>query len=266
MPSNTERSREERLADVYGRAARIRRRHRLAGGGAVAGSLALVTGLLVGVGDRDRGQVDLLAGPASTVTTGLPAASSPPADPDPGPSTTVADDLDAPVATTTTTAAPRAETADDPAGPTATTDTTSAPVCRNSSDPACGPVHYEPPPVNGPMTVEVVASPSTASPGEDVVFTVTVHDDGPITPGHCINTQSYGDGGAITVCTASCVSGPFGRWDTPPPRPQTVVEEFRHAYEAPGTYTAEFTYNVGADCEFSPYRSTAGGRVTVTVG
>jgi hypothetical protein len=262
LPSRTERTRAERLADVYGRAGRIRRRRRLTRGGALVGSLALVVGFVVGT-DLGEQEVDLVTGPV-TSTTASGAADSASDTATASSSTTVLPDADPP-APTTTALPPPPPTVAEPPVESPTTSPPTAIECRNSYDPACGPFRYDPEPVNGPMTVDVSASPNTPSAGEEVVFTVTVNDDGPIYPDNCVNTQQYGDGTPSSVCTAACMPQPerFGPWDPPPPEPRTVTEEFRHVYERPGVYTAEFTYNAGADCSFSPYRSRGSGTVTI---
>lgn len=263
MPSTAERTRAERLADVYGRAGRIRRRRRLTRGGAFVGSLALVAGFVAAAGPGGDRQVDVVAGPDRSTATG-DTAESPTATHPPTAATTLQADPSAPATSTTLAPPPTA------AGPAVDAPATGPPttaVCRNSYDPVCGPFRYDPEPVNRPMTVAATASPTSPSPGEEVVFTVTVSDDGPISPNDCINTQQYGDGSPFSICTAACPPQPqrFGPWDPPPPEPRTVTEQFRRDYEAPGVYTAEFTYNAGADCTFSPYRSTASGTVTITV-
>lgn len=262
MPSRTERTRAERLADVYGRAERIRRRRRLTRGGALVGSMALVVGFVVGTDPGGEQEVDLTTGPVTSTTASGAAASDTTTA---SSSTTVLPDADPPASTTT--ASPLSPPT--VAGPPVESPTTSPPTieCRNSYDPACGPFRYDPEPVNGPMTVDVSASPNAPSAGEEVVFTVTVNDDGPIYPDNCVNSQQYGDLTPSSVCTAACIPQRerFGPWDPPPPEPRTVTEQFGHVYERPGVYTAEFTYNAGADCSFSPYRSRGSGTVTIVV-
>lgn len=164
--------------------------------------------------------------------------------------------------TTTTTVAPTTTTS-------ASSATTTTLACRNSSEPACGPFRYDPEPPNGGMTVEVIVGSSHARPGEEVTFDVTVHDDGPVRLGHCVNTQWFGDEEAVsTGCMAACTpSKPprYGPWDPPPPKPMTYREVFKHVYEKPGTYVATFAYNRASDCSSDPYRSTGQSQVEVTV-
>ena len=52
----------------------------------------------------------------------------------------------------------------------------------------------------------------------------------------------------------------------PPPENTRFQETFSHTYDEAGAYTATFAYNVGADCSFSPYRSTGEASITVPVG
>ncbi len=138
-------------------------------------------------------------------------------------------------------------------------------VCRNSYDQACGPFRWDPQPANRPMDVEVSSSPQEAKVGQEVAFTVRVRDDGPVYAGSCGNGQSYGDGTHSTRCSFAC-AGPlkYGPWDPPPPKNSSFTETFRHTYEGPGAFTAEFEYN-GGDCTFSPFSSQGRAMVQVTV-
>ena len=119
------------------------------------------------------------------------------------------------------------------------------------------------------MSVELTFSPQHPRPGERVRFSVRVRDDGPASPGSCVNQQSYGESEeAAGHCTTACApeSLRFGPWDLPAPENTSFQESFRHSYAEAGTYTATFAYNVGEDCNFSPYRSSGEASVTVTVG
>lgn len=279
MPSSPDPTRAERLADIYARAERLRRQRRIRlGAGAVLGSMAVfLVGLLVGssleVPHRLRtiGQPDV---PSTTATTGGHSTTTLPdrlADPDHGDrGTNAPPGEEGPVAVPP----PEAHTLQPPATsapPTTeapTTDVTVPPACRNSVDPACGPLRYEPPPVNHPMVVDVTFAPQRPRAGEPVTFTVRVRDDGPASPGNCVNQQRYGEvDEAVSVCTASCVEEPrFGPWDPPPPENTRFQEKFSHTYAEAGAYTATFAYNVGDDCTFSPYRSSGEASITVEVG
>jgi hypothetical protein len=44
-----------------------------------------------------------------------------------------------------------------------------------------------------------------------------------------------------------------------------LEETFRHVYSEAGEYAAFFGYNLGDDCDPSPYRSRGEARVTVSV-
>ena len=278
MPSSPDPTRSERLADIYARAERLRRQRRTRlGAGALFGSLAVfLVGLLVGSNLEVPHQLRTIGQPnvPSTTTTaedlstttlpdrlalpdpGEHGSNTPPGQDDPlAAPRTEAQPLQPPVTSPPTTEAP-------------TPDITTPPACRNSRDPACGPLVYDPKPVNQPMTVDVTFSPQNPRPGERVTFTVRVRDDGPAGAGNCVNQQRYGEvDEAVTVCTASCVEEPrFGPWDPPAPENTRFQETFSHAYAEAGIYTATFAYNVGDDCTLSPYRSTGEASITVPVG
>lgn len=281
MPSNPDPRRADRLADVYARAERLRLRRARRVAGTAFGSIALlVTGVLVGA-NLDAGQLLRTVAPAgttapSTSTTASPTTTSieanidddttdtsalAPVEPDDGPDAgtdRAGGDGEGRERRTTTTAAP----------PPTTTSTTTAPPCRNSRDPACGPLRYEPVPVNQAMTIEVTVKPANPEPGEEVTFTVKVSDDGPVSPASCVNTQRFGeDDESVPFCTAACAAeaAKYGPWDPPPPEDISFEETFRHTYDKGGTFTATFAYNAGADCSFSPYRSQGEGTVDITV-
>lgn len=278
MPSSPDPTRAERLADIYARAERLRRRRRLRlGAGALLGSLAVfLVGLLVGSSLevphqlRTIGQPEV---PSTTPTTEDRSTTTLPdrLAPDPGEhGSTIPPGQDDPIAAPPIDAQPSQPPVTSPPSTEAPTpDTTTPPACHNSHDPACGPLQYEPPPVNHPMAVDVTFSPQRPRPGEKVTFTVRVRDDGPADPGDCVNQQSYGEPGeAVSFCTASCAPEAikYGPWDPPPPENTSFQESFRHSYAEAGTYTARFAYNVGSDCSFSPYRSTGEASITVPVG
>ncbi len=280
MPSSPDHIRSQRLADVYARAERLRRqrRARLGTGAALLGSLAVfVVALLAGSTLEVPQEVSSTDQPAasSTTTSQRPSTTTTtgefPIESDQEEGATTPPDEEATVGfppTTLSTRLPRTSTAvvNEPAPSPETP--TAAPICRNSRDPACGPFYFDPPPFNEPMAVDVVFSPQNPEPGEEVTFTVRVSDDGPASPGSCINTQRYGEpDDLVSVCSASCVptEPKYGPWDPPPPENANFEETFRHTYAEAGTYTATFSYNVGADCSFSPYRSSGEASVTVPV-
>lgn len=278
MPSSADPTRAERLADIYARAERLRRRRRIhLGAGALLGSLAVfLVGLLVGSSLevphqlRTIGQPDA---PSTTATTGdhsTTTLSDPLAHPDHGDrGSNAPSGGEGPVAVPPFEAQPvqPPATSATPTTEVPPADVAIAPACRNSVDPACGPLRYEPPPVNQPMVVDVTFAPQRPRPGDTVTFTVRVRDDGPASPGNCVNQQRYGEvDEAVSVCTASCgEERRFGPWDPPPPENTRFQEPFSHTYAEAGTYTATFAYNVGDDCTFSPYRSTAEASITVEV-
>ncbi len=97
-----------------------------------------------------------------------------------------------------------------------------------------------------------------------------VRDDGPVRPGSCTHAHHFGDEKTPVSagCTAMCAAPErprYGPWDPPPPQDSLVEETFRHVYAEAGEYTAFFGYNLGDDCDPSPYRSRGEARVTVTV-
>lgn len=277
MPSSPDHIRSQRLADVYARAERLRRqrRARLGTGAALLGSLAVfVVALLAGSTLEAPQEVSSADRPAASNTTSTHHLSTTTTtgdlqiEPEPEEGSTtppeeefVVDPPPTSLPATSTTVANEP----DP-GPQAATD---VPTCRNSRDPACGPFYLDPTPANEPMVVDVVFSPQNPEPGEEVTFTVRVRDDGPASPSSCINTQRYGEpDDLVSICSASCVptEPKYGPWDPPPPENANFEETFRHTYTEPGTYSATFSYNIGADCSFSPYRSTGEASVTVVVG
>ncbi len=285
-PSKPDPRRSDRLADVYARAERLRqRRARRTAGTALGSVVMLVTGVLVGANldSRQLLQTVAPAGTPATSSTSAPQATT----------TTTSIDTDEPNdgdrTTDTTKPTPldatddeRATGRDGPPGerggddrrptttvaPAPSTTTTTAAKCRNSRDPACGPLRYEPVPVNKPLVVEVTFKPSNPEPGEEVTFTVKVSDDGPVQAGSCVNAQQFGEEDETAgFCTAACAPevARYGTWDPPPPDTVSFEETFRHTYDEAGTYTATFAYNEGGDCSFSPHRSDGQGSVTLTV-
>ena len=276
------------LAGVVDRARRGRRSSQL---GALVASLAVfAVGLLAGSTFEVRQEVtsvDRLQ--ASTTTTSPPPTTTSTSRRRPPPTTTpttvqelpvapdAGEDLTAspagPAARASTgagTAARRRVSPDVVRTASRPTSVASEPArsCRNSVDPACGPFHFDPPPVDEPMRVEVTVSPEEPEPDDEVTFTVRVEDDGPARPDDCVNTQTYGERDEeVGVCSADCPpSEPrYGHWDPPPPERTSFEEKFRHTYREAGTYTATFRYNEGADCSSSPYRSRGEASVTVTV-
>lgn len=278
MPSSPDPTRAERLADIYARAERLRRQRRTRLGAAgLLGSLAVfLVGLLVGSNLEVPHQLRTIGQPNVPSTTTTAEANSTTtfparvADPDPGEQdSNTASNPDDPLSAPRMEAEPLQPPVTSPPSTEAPTpDITTPPACRNSQDPACGPLRYEPSPVNLPMAVDVTFSPQRPRPGEEVTFTVRVRDDGPAGPGNCVNQQRYGEADeVVALCTASCMEEQkFGPWDPPPPENIRFQETFSHAYAEAGSYTATFAYNVGGDCTFSPYRSTGEVSITVPVG
>lgn len=132
-------------------------------------------------------------------------------------------------------------------------------VCLNSINPACGPFSWQTPPgPNQPVTVSAVASPTNVSPGQPVTFSVTVSDpDHNVTP-NC-GSVDFGDGTSQPLncnrpSNSACASA-FGPWVTPPAAPGSGQFTFTHAYAAPRTYTAAFTFRTDEDRCPDPYGS-----------
>src|SRR3712207_6243843 len=68
-----------------------------------------------------------------------------------------------------------------------TTTTTAARVCRNSTDPACGQFFWDPAPTgNQPLNVQITTSPPNPRAGQEVAFTVSLHD-----PDHALGTCAW---------------------------------------------------------------------------
>jgi hypothetical protein len=123
------------------------------------------------------------------------------------------------------------------------------------------------------MSIEVTYEPTAPMAGHEVVFTVRVRDDGPLSAGSCTNSQDFGwypseQEARRGVCTAACAAPRqrYGPWDPPPPENDSITEAFRHTYGRSGSYTARFGYNIGENCNFSPYKSRGEAAVTVDVG
>ncbi len=281
-PLSPDRSRAERLADVYSRAERLQRQRRTRlSTGALVGSLAVfLIALMAGNGldppqevrtsNQPAGLSTTPTEPPSTTTTStvadLPSEAGPEKDLKRRPREEIAavDPASTSVPTRPRSTSTTAMSEPEPSPETSTT----VLLCRNSHDPACGPFYFDPTPVNQPMVVEVTYSPENPQPGEQVTFTVRVRDDGPAGPGRqCGNFQSYGKGElASGVCSVSCVplEPKYGPWDPPPPANTDFEDTFRYTYSKPGTYIASFSYNpLTDDCGMNPYHSQ--GRASVNV-
>lgn len=147
-----------------------------------------------------------------------------------------------------------------------------ATACRNSNAPVCGPFRFEPQPgPDSPMSVQVAVEPPKPVAGQEVVFRLTLVDADGVSYGS--STFSFGDSGLSGSPFAPCDR--FGSWE-PPGRNVTAaseVQEVRHRYAAPGTYTATFSFEAGPfACVDSvtgrgdrPYASSGTGTITVVV-
>lgn len=176
-------------------------------------------------------------------------------------------------AAATATAATAASTAATTAPAPSTAAAPATAPCRNSADPACGPFRFDPQPAaDRPMTLTVTTEPTAVAAGTEVVFRVALND--PDGVGYGASVVDFGDGiglGASSV--QSCRK--FGAWDPPAPGSASAVEvvEYRHVFQAPGTYTARFSFDAGPfDCTDAttgrgdrPFASSAAGEVTVVV-
>lgn len=169
-----------------------------------------------------------------------------------------------------------------PAATTATTATTAAPAvsapaatdpCRNSADPTCGPFRFDPQPAGDrPMTLSVSTVPATPKAGEEVVFRVVLND--PDGVDYNASSVDYGDQRGLAASQVRRCER-YGPWDPPAPDPDSAVEvvEFRHVFEAPGSFTTRFSFDPGPfDCTDAgtgggdrPYASPAGGHLIVVV-
>ncbi|MEA2686269.1 MAG: hypothetical protein QOE93_1464 [Actinomycetota bacterium] len=156
----------------------------------------------------------------------------------------------------------------------ASSDALTLPVseCRNSHDPDCGPFHFDGPlEPDRPMTVGVMAVPGSPRVGEAVTFHLVLEDPDGVSYGGTI--FHFGPSAIGSTLGAPCAK--FGAWDPPPfdSAHATEVQDVRHVYDEPGTYTARFTFEAGPDgCLDAgtgrgehPYASTATGVVTVVV-
>jgi hypothetical protein len=121
------------------------------------------------------------------------------------------------------------------------------------------------------MTVQVVAEPASPRVGQPVVFHVTLRDPDGVSYGS--STFSFGDAGIGEDSTARCAK--YGPWEPPSPDSAraTEVQDVRHTYAQPGTYSAAFSFDAGPyDCVDStsgrgdrPYASSGSGGATVVV-
>jgi hypothetical protein len=145
-------------------------------------------------------------------------------------------------------------------------------ACRNSTDPACGPFRFDPQPgPDEPMTVQVTAIPALARVGQEVVFRVTLRDPDGVSRGSSL--YDFGNSALGESVQRQCEK--YGPWEPParPSGPVTEVQEIRHTYAAPGTYTVTFAYGAEPfDCADAatgrgdrPYASSAKGTATIVV-
>jgi hypothetical protein len=162
----------------------------------------------------------------------------------------------APPATSGTTAPSSPPPSDTTAPPTTATTvppTTTTPgrVCRNSTDPACGQFRWDPPPAgNQPLSIQIATSPAHPRVGQEVTFTVTLHDaDRAI--GTCA-WLDFGDGTSQGACQPPPCPARYGPWDPPGRGPDTQIFTYRHTYLGSGAYIATFFADNRTDC-YDPY-------------
>ena len=206
-------------------------------------------------------------GPGADLRSGAPAATATPTPPAP------AGPTESPITTPAV-----AGTASRPAAATTVTTVAAAAMpaaggaCRNSTDPACGPFRFDPQPgPDEPMTVQVTAIPALARVGQEVVFRVTLRDPDGVSRGSSL--YDFGNSALGESVQRQCEK--YGPWEPParPSGPVTEVQEIRHTYAAPGTYTVTFAYGAEPfDCADAatgrgdrPYASSAKGTATIVV-
>lgn len=164
-------------------------------------------------------------------------------------------------------------------------------ACRDSFDPACGPFRWDPAPgENAPMRLSIVASPASPRAGQEVKFTLVADD--PDADQFCSAPGLvFGDGDNTNAFVKSVCWGTglnceaaFGPWSPPAKRPGHLELTWPHTYDAPGTYTVEYTQNsgwpkgapdspwpggrwprVGDGCAIHPYGSYGHATTTVVV-
>lgn len=254
MPSAAERPDPTRMAEVLGevKAAGLRRRRarqRRRSFGALAGVVALATGLVVSLPD-DEAVVDTDAASDETTSTRRtevlgtvierePAEAPPPS-------------TEAPPASTPDTPTPTASPAPVPPPPTTLS-------CVQSHDEACGPFRWEPAPsANQPLTLS--AEDVVSAPGAETVL--LVHWDDP--DARLTWTDSDIDG--VLLAEPCQVEARYGPWAPPAPDGGSGTIELPYTAPAePGTYVVT-VYASTAVCDgYHPYHSDATTTVTVTV-
>lgn len=129
--------------------------------------------------------------------------------------------------------------------PAPTSPPTTVPAsCRNSREPACGPFSWDPEPA-GNQPVNVTATVRTPNPkvGELVTFDVVAEDPDHAMTNNCSEVR-MGDGYAADgPCTPPPECGPHhGQWTPPAREPGRITPAYAHTYQAPGEYTATFTF------------------------
>jgi hypothetical protein len=100
-------------------------------------------------------------GPSSPSTTSTTSTTT---------STTIAETTTTTAVDTTTTAAKSTSTTNAPSPPAALN-------CHDSVDPACGPLVWNPPLVNHPLTITITADKQVVAFGESVTLTATIADE-----------------------------------------------------------------------------------------
>lgn len=149
--------------------------------------------------------------------------------------------------------------------------TTASPNCSNSFDSRCGPFRWDPEPDNQPLVVEISVITGTPKVGEPVQFRSIADDPDMQIDDYCVG-MLFGDN-KDPYCIESSPSCPvsptaYGTWTPPTKNPDRVERVISHTYDAPGTYTASFTFrSVNTSCASpnNPYYSVGTGTVTFTV-
>jgi hypothetical protein len=122
------------------------------------------------------------------------------------------------------------------------------------------------------MTVQVVAEPASPRAGQPVAFRITLSDPDGVS--HASSVFNFGDAG-IGESSPQARCQKYGAWEPPAVNSAraTELQDVRHTYAQPGTYTAAFSFEAGPyECVDSatgrgdrPYASSGSGTVTVVV-
>lgn len=163
-----------------------------------------------------------------------------------------------------------------------TTSSTAVPAasirpCFQSYDPACGPFHWDPQPVNQPLTVAFWFTPANPMPGDVVTFDIVLDDpddaqnlqiDAAYFGQEAGNSAQAGTATAVVPSGTGCQT-PHGAWTPPPPGPRGhTTKQMTYVYTTPGSYQVYFTASSGAGYNAcappDPYANT-GTSATETV-